>query len=34
MPRTALYFHVYMVLDFPITYGNASVLRQSECACL
>jgi len=31
---TILYFHVYIILDFPITYRNASVLFQSECACL
>jgi len=23
-----------IILDFPITYKNASVLGQSECACL
>ena len=23
-----------MILDFPITYRNASVLCQSECTCL
>ena len=28
------YFHVYIILDVPITYKNASVLCQSECACL
>ena len=27
-------FHVYIILDIPITYRNASVLCQSECACL
>ena len=27
-------FHGYIILDFPITYRNASVLCQSECACL
>jgi len=26
--------HVYIILDFPITYRNASVLCQSECPCL
>ena len=29
-----IYFHIYILLDFPITYRNASVLCQSECACL
>ena len=29
-----MYFHVYIILDFPITYRNASVFCQSECACL
>ena len=32
--RTIIYFHVYVILDFPITYRNASVLFQSECAFL
>jgi len=32
--RTIIYFHVYIILDFPITYRNASVFFQSECACL
>ena len=32
--RTMIYFHVYIILDFLITYINASVLCQSECACL
>jgi len=27
-------FHVYIILDFPITYRNVSVLCQSECVCL
>ena len=27
-------FHVNIILDFPITYRNATVLCQSECACL
>ena len=31
---TIIYFHVYIILDFPITYRNASVLCQSECARL
>ena len=26
--------HVYILLDFPITYINATVLCQSEYACL
>ena len=34
MSRTILYFHVYIKLDFPIIYRNASVLCRSECACL
>jgi len=34
MLRTVIYFHVYKILDFPITYRNASVLCQSSCACL
>ena len=34
MSRTILYFHVYILLDFLITYRNASELCQSECACL
>jgi len=34
MSRTIIYFHVYIILYFPITYKNASVLWQSECACL
>ena len=29
-----MYFHVYIKLDFPITFRNASVFCQSECACL
>jgi len=29
-----IYFHVYIIFDFPITYRNASVRCQSECACL
>ena len=32
--RMIIYFHVYIILDFPITYRNASVLCQSECTCL
>jgi len=34
MLRTIIYFHVYIILDFPVTYINASVLCQSEWACL
>ena len=34
MLRSIIYFHVYIILDFPITYRNASVLCQSECARL
>jgi len=34
MIRTIIYFYVYKILDFPITYRNASVLCQSECSCL
>ena len=30
MSRTLIYFHVYIILDFPITYKNVSVLCQSE----
>ena len=26
--------HVNIILDFPITYRNTSVLCQSECTCL
>jgi len=26
--------NVYIIVDFPITYRNYSVLCQSECACL
>ena len=29
-----IYFHIYILLDFPITYRNDSVLCQTECACL
>ena len=32
--KAIICFHCYMILDFPITYGNASVLCQSECAFL
>jgi len=34
MSMTIIYFHVNIILDFPITYRNASVLCQSECTCL
>ena len=34
MSRTIIFFYVYIILDFPITYRNASVLCQSECTCL
>ena len=30
MSMTIIYFHVYVLLDFPIAYRNASVLCQSE----
>ena len=29
-----IYVQVNIILDFPITYKNASVLCQIECACL
>ena len=29
---TVIYFHVDIILDFPLTYKNASVLCL-ECAC-
>jgi len=31
---TIIYVHVNIILDLPITYNNAAVLCQSECACL
>jgi len=31
---TIVYFHVFIILNFPITYRNTSVLCQSECVCL
>ena len=34
MSRTIIYAHVNLILDVPITYKNASVLCQSESACL
>ena len=34
MSKTIIYFHVYIILDFPV-HRNASVLnRQSEFTCL
>jgi len=32
--RKIIHFHFYIILDFPITYRNAPVICQSECACL
>jgi len=34
MSRTIIYFDVYIIIDFPITYRYASVFCQSECAFL
>ena len=34
MSRTIINVYVYIILDFPITDRNATVLCQSECACL
>ena len=34
MSRTIVYFNDYIIPDFPIAYRNASVICQSECACL
>ena len=34
MLRAIIYIHVHIILDVPITYRNASVLCQSEYACL
>jgi len=34
MARTTIDINVYILLDLPIIYTNASVLCQSECACL
>ena len=34
MSKTITNFHVYIILDFPITCRYASVICQSECACL
>jgi len=34
MLRRIIYFDVYIILDFLLTYRNASVLCQSECSCL
>ena len=33
LSRTILFTHVYIILDFPITYRNTSVLCKSECSC-
>ena len=34
MLRTIIYFPVNIILDFPISYRNTSVMCQSDCACL
>jgi len=34
MSRRIIYVHDNIILDFPITYINHSVLCQSECVCL
>jgi len=34
MSRTLIYVHVYIILDFLITYRNALELCQSEFTCL
>ena len=34
MSRTIIYFYINIILDFPKTYIHASVLYQSERACL
>ena len=34
MSGTIIYFHVVIILGDPITYINAAMLCQSECACL
>ena len=34
MSRTILYVHVYIILEFTITYINVSFICLSECACL
>ena len=34
MSKIIIYFHVYIILNFPIIYRNASVLCQSDCTCL
>ena len=34
MLRTIIYFYVYIILDYPITYKNPSVICESGCACL
>ena len=32
--RTIIYVYVYTILDFLITYSNASIFCQPECVCL
>jgi len=34
MSERIIYVNVNVLLDFPITHKNASVLCQSECTCL
>jgi len=34
MSRTIVYVHVNIILDFPVSYTNASVHCQSECPWL
>jgi len=34
MSRTIIYVHVYIKIDFPITYRNDSVPCKSECEFL
>ena len=34
MSQTIIYVHVNIILDFPVTYRNDSVVCQSECTCL
>ena len=34
MLRAIIYVHVYIIIDFPITYRNDSVPCKSECAFL
>jgi len=33
MSRTLVYFHIYIILDFPITHKHAAVLCQLRCTC-